>query len=102
MMTKEGSTKIINFMTPGVGLLVLGRGHIIYTVKLYKPGIDQTNKCLVMMTKEGSTKFVIYDPRGRGSFARAWPYKSYSENALFFNIKILFFPPRHRSDKIST
>ena len=28
MMTKEGSTKIINFMTPGTGVLVLGRCHI--------------------------------------------------------------------------
>ena len=28
MMTKEGSTKIVNFMTPGAGVLVLGRGHI--------------------------------------------------------------------------
>ena len=27
-MTKEGSTKIVNFMTPRVGVLVLGRGHI--------------------------------------------------------------------------
>ena len=66
MMTKEGSTKIINFMTPGVGLLVLGRGHIIYTVKLYKPGIDQTNKCLVMMTKEGPTKIVNIMTQGKG------------------------------------
>ena len=24
-MTKEGSTKIINFLTPGAGVLVLGR-----------------------------------------------------------------------------
>ena len=30
MMTTEGSTKIINFMTPGEGVLVLGRGHISY------------------------------------------------------------------------
>ena len=27
MMTKEGSTKIVNFMIPGVGVLVLGCGH---------------------------------------------------------------------------
>ena len=26
----EGSTKIVDFMTPGAGVLVLGRGHIIY------------------------------------------------------------------------
>ena len=28
MMTKEGSTKIINLMTPGVGVMMLGHGHI--------------------------------------------------------------------------
>ena len=30
MMTKEGSTKIVNFMNPGAGVLMLGRGHISY------------------------------------------------------------------------
>ena len=34
MMTKEGSTKIVNFMTPGAGVLVLGRGHISHIVKI--------------------------------------------------------------------
>ena len=36
------------------------------------------------MTKDGSTKIVnsMTDPGGRGSCARAWPCKSYSENAL--------------------
>ena len=33
MMTKEGSTKIINFMTQGAGVLVLGLVHISYIVK---------------------------------------------------------------------
>ena len=28
MMTKEGSTKIVTFMTPIAGVLVLGCGHI--------------------------------------------------------------------------
>ena len=32
MMTKEESTKIVNFnlITPGAGVLVLGRGDIVY------------------------------------------------------------------------
>ena len=30
MMTKEGSTKIVNFNTPMSGVLMLGRRHIIY------------------------------------------------------------------------
>ena len=29
MINKEGSTKIVNFMTPGPGVLVLRRGHIL-------------------------------------------------------------------------
>ena len=33
MMTKEGSTKIVNFLIPGAGALVLGRVHISYIVK---------------------------------------------------------------------
>ena len=35
MMTKEGSTKIVNFMTPGAGILVLGHDHISHIVKMH-------------------------------------------------------------------
>ena len=35
MMTKEGSTKIVHFMTPGPGVLVLGGGHISHIVKMH-------------------------------------------------------------------
>ena len=28
MMTKVGSSQIVNFMTPGAGVLMLGHGHI--------------------------------------------------------------------------
>ena len=35
MMTKEGSTQIVNFMTPGTGVLMLRRGHISYLVHMY-------------------------------------------------------------------
>ena len=34
MMTKEGSTQIVNFMTPGSGVLMLGRGHISQIVNM--------------------------------------------------------------------
>ena len=52
-MTKEGSTKIINFMTPGTGVLVLGHGHMSHIVKMHfffsnhstlLPGIVQRNQ----------------------------------------------------------
>ena len=35
MMAKEGSTKILNFITPGQGLPVLGRDHIHHKVKMH-------------------------------------------------------------------
>ena len=35
MMTKEWSTKIVNVMTPGAGVLVQGRGHISYIVTMH-------------------------------------------------------------------
>ena len=35
MMTKEGSTKIVNFMIPGAGIFALGRGHIRHIVRMY-------------------------------------------------------------------
>ena len=34
-MTKEDSNKIVNLMTPGAGVLVLGHGHISHIVKLH-------------------------------------------------------------------
>ena len=62
MMTKEGSTKIVNFMTPEARYLVLGCGHISYLVKmhffknvLYSWTCIRQTKYKVMMTKEGST-----------------------------------------------
>ena len=36
MMTKEGSTKIVTYMTTRAGVLVLGRGHILsHIVKIH-------------------------------------------------------------------
>ena len=35
MLTKERGTKIVNFMTPGAGVLVPGCGHIRHIVKMH-------------------------------------------------------------------
>ena len=35
MMTKEGFTKIVNFMTPGAVVLVLGRDRISHKRKMH-------------------------------------------------------------------
>ena len=69
MMTKEESTIIVNFMTPGAGVLVLWHGHISHIVTmyyffknllLYSQALIRPIKYIVMMTKEGSTKIVNY------------------------------------------
>ena len=93
MMTTEGSTKIVNFKNPGVGVLVLWCGHISYIVKinyfnenllLYSRAQIRQTAGIVIMSKEGSTKFVnVMIPKGRDSCARACPNKSHGENASF-------------------
>ena len=35
MTTKEASTKLVNFMTPGAGVLALGCDHISHLVKMH-------------------------------------------------------------------
>ena len=69
MMTKEGSTKIVFFMTPRAGVLVLGHGHISQIVKmhyffknllLYSQALIRQTKYIVMMIKEGFTKIVTF------------------------------------------
>ena len=35
MITKEGCIKIMNFMTPETGVLVLGHGHISHILKMH-------------------------------------------------------------------
>ena len=82
MMTKEGSTKIVNFMTPGTGILLLGHGHISHILKMHYffknpfallPGFDQTN---YVYSNDDQGKVYqnckFHDPRVRGSDARTW------------------------------
>ena len=76
MNTKEVSTKIVNFITPGAGDLVLGRDHINHRVKmhyffnnhLYSRALIRQTKYVVMMTKEGYTKIVNLMTPGAGFF----------------------------------
>ena len=101
MMTKEGSTKIVNFMTPGAGVLVLGRGLISHIVKMYyffknlllysKVLIRQT-KYVVMMTKEGSTKIVNFMTHragvlvlGRGHISNIVKMHYFFKNLLLYS-----------------
>ena len=97
MISKEGSTKIVNFKTPRAGVLVLRRGHISHIVKKnalfleesssLQSDIDQTN-----WEYSNDDQGRVYQncksnyPTGRGSCAWAW---SYSEHAIFL---LLFLP----------
>ena len=77
MMNEEESSKIIYFMTPGAGTLVLGRYHISNTwemhyffknLLLYSRARFRQTKGIVMMTKEGCTLFVNLMTSGTGVF----------------------------------
>ena len=68
MMTKEGSDKIVNFMTPRVGVLVFW--HIA--------------KCIISW---GFTK--ISWPKGLGSYVKAWPS---SHSRIFHSLEMSLLP----------
>ena len=44
MTTKEGSTKFVNFVTPGAGVLVLGHGHIVKIQYFLSTLVDGSDK----------------------------------------------------------
>ena len=62
IISKEGSTKIVNFMTPGAGVLALGCGHVSHIVKMHyvlkNLLLYSEARNIVMIAKEGSTKIV--------------------------------------------
>ena len=64
MMTKEESTKIVNFMTPRAEILVLGHGHISHVESSLHPDIDQTSN-----DDQGRVYQIckFHDSLGRGS-----------------------------------
>ena len=92
MMNKEGSTKIVHFMTPEAGVLVLGCGHISHIVKMHyffenllfnSQALIRQTKYVVTMTKEGSTKIVNFMTPGVGVLVLRRGHISQSKNPLF-------------------
>ena len=69
-MTKEGSTKIVNFMTPNSRALVCGhhivKMHYFFKNLRYSQAQIRQTMYIVMMIKEGSTKFVTFMTPGAG------------------------------------
>ena len=111
MMTKEGYIKIVNFMTPGAGVLLLGRGHVhvSHIVKmhyffknlLYSQALIRQTMYIVMMTKEGSTKIVTFMTPGAGVLVLGHGHISHIMKMYMYCIFKIFSTPRHRSDKLS-
>ena len=61
IMTKKGATKIVNFIIPGAGVLVQGRGYISFIVKMHYFfkilfTISRHRSDKLMMSEEVSTK----------------------------------------------
>ena len=104
MMTTERSTKIVNFMTPGTGVLVLGRGHISHKVKMhdslknlfpYSQAWIRQTKYVIMMTKEGSTQIINFMTPGAGVLAKWVGHINHIMKVHYF-FKIFFLTPMHR------
>ena len=107
MVTKEGSIKIVNFMTPKAGVLVVGRGHLSHIVKmhyfsknrlLYSLAQIRHTRCIVMIAKEGSSRIVNFMIRMAGVFVLGRGRISHILKMHFF-FKIFFFTLWHDLDK---
>ena len=60
MMTKEGSTKIVNLMTHGAGILMPGRGHISHIVKMHYFFISTLGIGSESMRTRRSNKILVF------------------------------------------
>ena len=85
------TTKIVNYMAPGAGALVVGCGHINYIVKmhyffknlfLYFQAYIRQSKYIVMITKEGYTKIVNFMTPG----AKRGHISHYSEYVYYLQL----------------
>ena len=58
-MTKEGSTKIVNFMTPRAGVLMIERGHISHYSDYVLSSTLSTYKTLIaIVLRDYDTDFL--------------------------------------------
>ena len=92
MMTKESSAKIVNFMTLGAGVLVLGHGHtcIVKMQYFFSSYCLHWHDYVVMMTKGGSTKIVNFMTHRARALMLAWGhishYTAYASYSTLINI----------------
>ena len=99
MMIKEGSTKIVTFMTPGTWVLVLGLGHTSHIVKmyyffkslhLYSQALIRQTMYIVIITKDGSTKIVSFTTPGQGFFVLGCGHISHIVKMHYFFQNLLY------------
>ena len=99
MMTKEGSTKIVNFMTPGAEVLVLGHGHISHIVKmhyffknlLYSHAQMRQTKYIVLMTKIRFTRILNFMTSRAGVLVLGCGHICHKVKMHFFLINLSYF-----------
>ncbi|XP_062584314.1 uncharacterized protein LOC134246070 [Saccostrea cucullata] len=100
-MSKSASSKIVNFMAPGSGVLVLGWGSIDNTVKMHyffenillcSWVLNTLNKHIVMMSKSASSKIVNFMAPGSGVLVLGWGSIDYIVKMHYF-LKIFFSAP---------
>ena len=101
-MTKEGSTIIETFMSPGAGVLVLGRGHIhvSYLVKMHYyiikcsfllPVMDQTNQAYSNDGLGRATKIVNFMTPGAGVLVLGRGHISHKVKMHYFFKNLLLY-----------
>ena len=98
MITREGSTKIVNFMTAGAGVLMPGRGHISHIAKMHyfleivfstpRHRTEKVYMYILMMTKEGSIEIAIFMTSGPGVFV---PGCGHISNIVKLHLKFLLY-----------
>ena len=100
MMNTEGSTKIVTFMTPMAGFLVLGCGHISHIARmhyifknllLYSHAYIRQTKYIVMITKEGSTKIIAFMAPGAEVLVLGRGHISHTVKMHYFFQNLLYY-----------
>ena len=74
---------------------------------LFKDHLSHSSSCDLLLLFDVHSRPLsvvwrkLYDPRGRGSYAKVLLIKPHSENKRIISLKVFFHTPRHRSDKRS-
>ena len=59
MKTKEGSTKMVTFMTPWAGVLALGRGHISHNEYVYSSTLSIYSTLIAIVLRDCDAAYLF-------------------------------------------